>query len=104
MFIVNVTQEDIAEGKRQDKYSCPVALALHRAGFPACSVYTEFASVIDADGYWTDYQMPEAAADFVGNFDRYTHGEDTSGVIYPFSFELGMSRKEWLLSAYWTFR
>ena len=51
---------------------------------------------MDTDGHWTDYQMPEAAADFVGDFDHYIHGEDTSGVIHPFSFELGMSHKEWL--------
>ncbi|ANS02753.1 hypothetical protein [uncultured Mediterranean phage uvDeep-CGR0-KM14-C182] len=96
MFIVNVTQEDIDHGKPLDKYSCPIALALHRAGFPVCSVYTEFASIMDTAGHWTAYQMPEAAAAFVENFDRYIHGEDTSGVIHPFSFELGMSHKEWL--------
>ena len=103
MFIMNVTQEDIAEGKRQDKYSCPVALALHRAGFPVCSVYNEFASIMDTNGHWTDYQMPEAASDFVRNFDFHSRHDSVvqkEGLFRPFSFELGISRKEWLLSAY----
>jgi hypothetical protein len=87
---VNVTQEDINRGVRQNGERCPVALALIRALAlasgeliirPTIALSSGFvcANVLGFDRHH-DYPIPGAARDFIQKFDRGLHVE-------PFTFE-----------------
>lgn len=77
MRTVNVTAEHIANGRRGDCRSCPVALALRDAGVQGASVGLYFLM-------WDNKQAvphPLAVAAFIDRFDRRQP-------VAPFSFTL----------------
>lgn len=75
---INVTQDDIRDGKRYRCGECPVALAIKRA-CGTNNVLVNRLSVIVNGG--SKIPMPDAGIDFICRFD------DTLPVK-PFSFEL----------------
>jgi len=77
---VEVTREDILDGKREDGYSCPIARAIRRLGFAYVSVGHCTVSV-GSPGLGGD--LPQEATDFICKFDE----EGAVGVA-PFSFEV----------------
>ena len=74
---VNVTQEDIDNGKRESCTRCPVALALTRAGWKGVGVSADYAwqskgrlndqCTLNDDDF---FKMPAEAQAFVFNFDH----------------------------------
>src|SRR5256885_4584440 len=75
-MIIEVTAEDIANGKKSSITDCPVALALHRAGFPTATVGAW--SMMNGEGFDA---LPEGVSQFIARFDG---GEP----VEPFSFEV----------------
>lgn len=88
---VNVTQEDINNGKRQDCQECPIALAIKRACTGSikvwakplrCMIVTEsvtFGTVIKR------YDTPEAATVFMSDFDKNLSVQPIEFYLEPFS-------------------
>lgn len=85
MINVTVTAADIADGKANDCFRCPVALAVARAtGDSEANVYErDWEFWIEAHGRNT--KTPCCVADFVSNFDRKEDGEPLPS---SFSFSL----------------
>lgn len=81
---IEVTQDDINNGDRDDTQSCPIALALLKAGFTeprvdGCDIcYTEGDKV-------KSVMSPSVVRDFVKSFDRGLP-------VKPFSFELDLGK------------
>lgn len=80
---VQVTENDIAEGKRYSCYRCPIALAVHRAceragwhDIPEIIVTLTHASCGEHGAF-----LPSAAQRFIADFDRRDK-------VRPFNFEL----------------
>jgi len=100
-LVVEVTQEDIAEGMRHRCFLCPVSRAVNRAtGIPFMAVGTaavpdERIQLCDPKSSTTlvEYAMPYEASNFVRDFDL---GADVS----PFTFtatlirDAGQSKEE----------
>jgi hypothetical protein len=76
-YVINVTQEDIDEGKPVVCNECPVALAIARA-LPGCEIHV-LGTIVIVNGMY--YQLPDECLDFVTRFDD---GKSVS----PFSFTL----------------
>lgn len=76
-----MTMECIAKGKRDDCFSCPVALAMIAAGLPRPSVDNETASWRPPFSIRECRPLPDTAIAFISSFDK---GEPVS----PFSFDL----------------
>lgn len=75
---VNVTAEDIASGKSEDRYRCPVSLATARAlGVEKVFIWTH--------SWWLKKNifgpLPEVATAFIRAFDH-------KRPVQPFSFEI----------------
>jgi hypothetical protein len=83
---VNVTAEDIAEGRESDCWECPVARALSRAVGDDVHVY--FGSISDGGGMW-ERHLPRTASDFQRRFDK---GQP----VEPFGFEASVP--QWYVS------
>lgn len=79
---INVTQEDIDNGKRRTAYGCPVWLALSRV-FPGKSIATDSHS--GSIGFWY-FDTPRAVSAFINMFDAGDF--DAGDSVSPFSFEL----------------
>jgi hypothetical protein len=77
---VEVTQDDIDNGKRMDGAYCPIALALRRLTGKRCSVSAYRAGINYAFGP-DHFHLPKEAQQFVLDFD------DDRPVV-PLSFEL----------------
>ena len=76
---VEVTQADIDNGKENDCFACPVALALARAaGRGVAEVDTAFATVNDVST-----RLPDDVQVWIANFD--CNGPDA---VKPFTFTL----------------
>src|SRR5438270_5862557 len=75
-MIIEVTAEDIANGKKSSISDCPIALALHRAGFPNATVGAW--SMMNGEGFDAH---PEGVSQFIARFDG---GEP----VEPFSVEI----------------
>jgi hypothetical protein len=78
---IDVTQEDIANGVREDGTSCPIALACERAGLYAPNVDNEIAT---DEG---NYNMTAEAIRFIEDFD-------SGQPVKPFSFETELMVEE----------
>lgn len=79
-IIVDVTEDDIRHGEREECRNCPVARAIARATGRAVLVDGDefcFASVL------VDYTLPAAARDFIHLFD-------TGCNVKPFSFTISI--------------
>lgn len=84
VIVVDVTAEDIKNGKPGTASSCPIALAAHRTalGF----------TMIDSRSFSADHGqglLPEAARRFVRLFDSY------EGVVQPQKFRFTITDKGW---------
>lgn len=80
---VQVTQDDILNGKRSRCDQCPIARALTRAGFTEVSVGATIA-VVARPGIGTSesvYDLPEFANLFITNFDN-------GRPVEPFTFTM----------------
>ncbi len=78
---IQVTQEDINQGVRQECEKCPIALAVIRAIGPQAATMR-----ISVDDAWVDigeesWCLPRSAARFVSDFD-------SGKAVTPFEFEL----------------
>jgi hypothetical protein len=84
-MLITVTQEHIERGKKKNCAECPVALALHDAGFP--DAYVSFDRVwASPDDRLNNYNcllafLPILVRVWISNFDSGKHVE-------PFEFEL----------------
>lgn len=91
---INVTQEDIDQGKRGSDLFCPIALACKKSG--QFEVYNNRIAIGDnyistydrdniLDGNFIDFkkrvELPPNAKLFIRSFDRQYK-------VYPFSFEI----------------
>jgi hypothetical protein len=80
---IDVTHEDIQNGRRNDCFACPVALAFKRAGFD--HPYVWYTSVWEYEGSKNRKAiLPDSAREFI---DAY----DTGLILDPFSFEVEVS-------------
>jgi hypothetical protein len=82
---IEVTQDDINNGIRNDCDRCPVALAISRA-LPACrvSVYPDEVEIVRQPGVISQHEPPSEVTTFVNRFDNPSN----IAVISPFSFEM----------------
>lgn len=79
---VEVTAEDIANGKQNHCERCPIALALSRAGAVAPSVFPVNAYWAQTQGgYRSRHRLPGVARTFIAAFDEAGHVE-------PFAFDI----------------
>lgn len=84
---INVTEEDIREGKRCNPCECPVARAIKRDLGLTCAVAVQSWKISFGD-YWID--TPQMVKDFVNRLDQRYHVE-------PFSFEFPDDLSLWHL-------
>ncbi len=77
-IVIKVTKNDIAKGKRREATSCPIALALHRAGFQEAEVGFLYWF---PDSSWRGIKLSEAAIRFIRAFDD-------KEAVKPFNFRL----------------
>lgn len=79
---VQVTQEHINAGCRNDGGNCPVALAF-LATFPEFELYHvyERSVVVEYGGWQKSFDLPEEACEFIKNFDAQKD-------VDPFTFDL----------------
>lgn len=78
---IEVTEEDIKNGKRFSPGECPIALAIQRATGKRATVGTIYATTWEGD-VPKIYNLPQTAIVFIRNFDSKTR------VVSPFEFEL----------------
>jgi hypothetical protein len=92
---IQVTQDHINAGKKEDCQKCPIALAIAEA-IPNIhvSVFGKLSSVCNAPAEFRQayirldgigYRLPQEASDFIDDFDY-------SREVRPFEFKLGYSR------------
>jgi hypothetical protein len=85
---LTVTAEDIRDGKRESCSSCPMALALNRAGFETAYVNLWF--VRESANGLPLFSLSESAMQFVSDFDA-------GKPVQPATFVLrNIPEKEWL--------
>jgi hypothetical protein len=75
---IEVTQEDIERGVKQECWDCPIALALFRTTGKEWSVAPSSCREL---GTLTDYIFPAEATEFIRSFDL-------GYPVSPFSFKL----------------
>lgn len=83
---INVTKDDIAEGRRANPYKCPIANAVRRiTGIRRVRVTTSF---VDLSPAWFNdvdtVSLPRRAEQFIDHFDN-------SKPVKPFSFNLKLT-------------
>lgn len=78
-FKVEVTQEDIKQGKQKNIYSCPLAKAIERTIGEEVQVVTDFFEMPLRKQ--RRIKLPNEAADFRGDFDK-------GFFVKPFTFEI----------------
>jgi hypothetical protein len=93
-FMISVNLADLAIGRRQGCYDCPLALAAHRAICTVLGVDPILVSVhvmhedleVDVPGLRIRrYHLPEVATQFISDFDNY-------GAVEPLTFEARLAR------------
>ena len=77
---INVTDTDIVEGVRKDCETCPVALALSRAGGSAAVVAQDIEVVID--GVRRNFGIPPELVNFILDFDDGRPVEPITCTLY----------------------
>jgi hypothetical protein len=85
---INVTKTDIKRGKRDNRYSCPIARAFQRAT-GAEKVSVGMFQMHRADKMSVDVPLPPEAKEFVTKFDF--KGRQS---VKPFSFEVEIPDSE----------
>lgn len=83
---IEVTEEDIREGKRCDCDECPVALAWSRAAGCQWDVGTKSAGPTDTGAWAHRVPLPPVAATFVRMFDDDLY-------VKPFSFTVDIPKE-----------
>jgi hypothetical protein len=97
-YVIDVTAEDIAEGRRWDCEKCPIVLAARRALPPSFQNLTASPTGLGY-GRWERKQrfaipLPAEAQGFMRLFD----GDGRAGSVDPISFELDVDtafRRAW---------
>jgi hypothetical protein len=79
---IEVTQEDIDKGKRDDCTSCPIALAAIRTGATSAFVDSDSIHIVAENERGLFFKLPLKAQQFIHDFDY-------SRPVSPFSFVLG---------------
>jgi hypothetical protein len=77
--IINVTQEHIDKGVRENRTSCPVAIALREQGFPLANVWT-----------YSIHGLSNGKTKRIGDGDvgAWVRDFDCGLDVKPFSFDL----------------
>ena len=75
-MLIQVTKDDIKNGKRLNECQCPIALAFKRNGFKSVKVT---GLCVELEGF--EFELPFEAEQFVKEFD-------TKKNVYPFEFNL----------------
>jgi hypothetical protein len=79
---INVTQDDIAKGKKNNCLRCPVALAVIReTGIHDVYVYGSSVTFYRHSDQCCERYNTDEVSEFIENFDG-------GGTVAPFSFEL----------------
>ena len=97
---VNVTAEDIANGKAKDCSKCPVAIAAQRT-FPELYAVEVFAHEIRAFDPPLDrpnYCFHPTTQEHTDEVEAFVHAFDEKQWVQPFSFDLTLSINEAKLS------
>ena len=88
--VISVTQKHINKGHREQRDSCPVALALLGNGFDSVSV-DEFSidgrHSDEGDTGFVSFESPRSVARFVRKFDRLG-----KKAVKPFNFKLNIEK------------
>lgn len=79
-MVIEVTEEDILLGKREDCYKCPVARAVERATGEPCSVRGGYITFDEGQ-----LRYPISVGAFTLRFDR-------GWMVTPFTFEIDYER------------
>jgi hypothetical protein len=89
-MIIQVTDEDIANGVRNSCIACPIAIAIKRLVPP--NIYVSVAEDIE---FWRFGQetgtvalLPAEAGDFIAEFDTTDADQDYTSGFKPFQFHL----------------
>lgn len=93
---VNVTPEDIAQGKRNSGTSCPVALAAFRV-FPEVNMMYVYEDSLTAWNPPVDrpqYCVDRTSFDFDDDITEFICEFDANKEVQPFSFDLTLSVNE----------
>lgn len=77
---IQVTQEDITNGKKDHCIQCPIALAMIRTTGKIWEVYNTCCGRLENE-FYIEHRLPQEAQVFIEAFDD---GDDVS----PFEFEL----------------
>jgi hypothetical protein len=77
---IDVTDEDIANGKPKEPYGCPIYLAGKRAGIERLRVGSSCLDVLEGDRSM-NIELPPEASSFITLFDF-------GALVYPFSFTI----------------
>ena len=91
---VEVTQEDITEGKPERNEECPTALAIKRATAGAHVYVQTYVAFVDG----VIYNLPEEATLFIADFDSQRTVEPFSFVMQEHRLDEGATKtteKEW---------
>lgn len=80
---VEVTDDDIARGRRLNGRRCPIARAVRRLGYRGVTVCDELV-LKQGPNHWVEYRLPFEAAAFMWRFD--TEPADRKGPVEPFAF------------------
>ncbi len=93
-FLVNITSEDIASGKRGEPKKCPVACALKRMFPRAYSVYVNASEDVQCMGVlWSatiSTMKASVSFDFPSEVAQKLAAYDRGGEMIPFSFEVAI--------------
>lgn len=82
-LIIDVTQEDIDEGKRFEPCGCPVALAVQKKIPERRVIVYSHKIQIGEDEIFVE--LPPSAKEFICKFDKKSNDKSP---VSPFSFEL----------------
>jgi len=89
-FTIDVTDEDIRNGKKTDCYNCPIALAIKRAfdgsGYTLSAVSSYQIGFYISKGLFNNAPLEPRVTNFIRGFD--TDGFMGNKISQPFSFEL----------------
>jgi len=86
---INVTKQDILNGKPGNLNSCPIARAAKRMGFKKVSVFGKLTGNYKGENLTLD--MPIRARNFIDKFDATIGDVATRKTIKPFKFTLRWS-------------
>lgn len=84
---VEVTRQNIEDGRPWDEHACPIALALDSMDLNSVEVMTKMAYCWDSQrGVVMEAELPKEARDFIRDFDESE--DEEARLLEPFSFDI----------------